>query len=274
MHEQNKRKHDELSDLSDHDETSDLYAINPPLEDCWIDMDGLSVLLKNDSPELQKDCAKVVPELRQTDEEPPRRTGRLQENVKIERFKKPAPSQSSDGTLHFKDFPEFRPNLSPKDILQRGSFGGTCFQPLISTVTGQSYDKAWEEFPSDWFTGLTLGVHYGSSTSNDDINTYKVICASKLKDWEENGWVSTVDPYGWFQWYCRFYLGRRCSDDHRQISRALNIIGPSGRWRRNLINKCISSGKPFEEAVDDPTISPKIRQLLQVLSLPFLPFYF
>jgi hypothetical protein len=50
---------------------------------------------------------------------------------------------------------------------------------------------------------------------------------------------------------------------NRQISRALGVMGPSGRWRRNLINKCLTSGQPIEQAVDNHEISPKVRQLLQ-----------
>ena len=82
--------------------------------------------------------------------------------------------------------------------------------------------------------------------------------------WESSGWITEVDPYGWFQWYCRFYLGRRCSDDERQVKRGLNVFGPSGRWRRSLVNKILDKSKdgPLENFVDDVSISPKIRQLL------------
>ena len=70
------------------------------------------------------------------------------------------------------------------------------------------------------------------------------------------------DPYGWFQWYCRFYLGRRCDDDDRQVARGLGVFGTKGRWRNNLVNKCLKSGS-VEKVVNDARISPKIRQLLQ-----------
>jgi hypothetical protein len=81
--------------------------------------------------------------------------------------------------------------------------------------------------------------------------------------WESSGWITHIDPYGWFQWYCRFYQGRRTSDDERQISRGLGVMGKTGRWRTSLINKILASNKPLDKAIDDPTISPKIRQLLQ-----------
>jgi hypothetical protein len=55
-----------------------------------------------------------------------------------------------------------------------------------------------------------------------------------LDMWESSGWITHIDPYGWFQWYCRFYLGRRCSDDERQINRWLKTTGPNGSFRITL----------------------------------------
>ena len=69
---------------------------------------------------------------------------------------------------------------------------------------------------------------------------------------------------GWFQWYCRFFQGRRCSDDARQISRGNAVMGPKGRWRNNLINKILaSSPKDLQKGLDNHSISPVVRQLLQ-----------
>ena len=81
-----------------------------------------------------------------------------------------------------------------------------------------------------------------------------------LDEWENSGWITTYDPYGWFQWYCRFYQGRRCDDDKRQVNRWVKYAGKdSGRWRRRLINMCIKKNTNYE----DFTISPVIRQGLQ-----------
>ena len=71
-------------------------------------------------------------------------------------------------------------------------------------------------------------------------------------------WISDADPYGWFQWYCRFYQGRRCSDDQRQIERWLGVAGVKGRFRSQLCNKILRANT----TVDDSTISPVIRQTL------------
>jgi hypothetical protein len=173
------------------------------------------------------------------------------------------PEKDRDGVLLFPDYPNFRPNLTPKEVLQLGSFGGTYYRSIYSSVTQQTYHDQWKEFPEDWFENLNIKKQVTSQNYQTNLNKYKVSCGGDLQMWESSGWIRESDPYGWFQWYCRFYLGRRCSDDERQISRGLGVMGPTGRWRRNLINKCLSSSKPLEQVVDDPKISPKIRQLLQ-----------
>jgi hypothetical protein len=98
------------------------------------------------------------------------------------------------------------------------------------------------------------------------VNQYRVACGGSLQMWLSKGWIAQdCDPYGWFQWYCRFYSGRRCSDDARQVKRWLACTGPKGRWKRNLLNKIVqqqSKSLPSSKAFQDPTISPVIRQTL------------
>lgn len=175
----------------------------------------------------------------------------------------PLPRRNKHGELQFDDHPEFSPNLTPEEVLKNGSFGGTYFRTISSVVTGQTYRDAWKEFPKEWFEGLDVPTQVASAKYRVNQNKYKVECGNDLDFWESSGWIKPVDPFGWFQWYCRFYLGRRCDDDTRQISRGNGVMGPKGRWRTSLSNKCINSGRPLEEAVDDPSISPKVRQLLQ-----------
>jgi hypothetical protein len=88
--------------------------------------------------------------------------------------------------------------------------------------------------------------------------------------WESSGWIVSTDPYGWFQWYCRFYRGRRCDDDARQISRWLKSAGPKGRFRSQLCNKIHAAGTSF----DDTSISPVIRQTLWHWGLVITPDVF
>ena len=104
------------------------------------------------------------------------------------------------------------------------------------------------------------------------INKYGVRAGTTLEDWENAGWITKYDPYGWFQWYCRFYCGRRCPDDERQITRWIKYASKTGgRWRIRLVNMC--KNKDGVKSVDDFTISPVIRQGLQhwafVFKTPF-----
>lgn len=182
----------------------------------------------------------------------------------------PIPSRNKFNELVFPDYPEFRPNLTPKEILQHGSFGGTYFRPIKSGVTNMMYKDEWKELPPDWLEGLNIKTQIASSTYNVSVNKFKQSCGGDLDMWESSGWIRDSDPYGWFQWYCRFYQGRRSSDDERQVDRGVGVIGAKGRWRNNLLNKCLASGLKPEEAWNNPKISPKIRQLLQVRKNRFL----
>ena len=164
------------------------------------------------------------------------------------------------GTIHFSDYPSFKPNLTPKEILQMGSFGGTYFRPIHSGVINKNLKDQHLEFPKSWFSGLKIEDYITSSKCNPELNKYKVKAGSSLLAWEESGWIKSQDPYGWFQWYCRFYQGRRSPDDERQVNRWDNYAGEKrGRWRRNLISRCIKADKKY----DDVSVSPVIRQGLQ-----------
>ena len=68
-----------------------------------------------------------------------------------------------------------------------------------------------------------------------------------------------VGRYGWFHWYTRFYQGRRSDDDDRQVGRWCKCAGEKGRWKQNLVAKCLAKGKAY----DDETVSPVVRQTLQ-----------
>ncbi len=80
--------------------------------------------------------------------------------------------------------------------------------------------------------------------------------------WQSKGWISPIDPYGWFQWYCRFYAGRRCTDDARQVKRWERCTGTKGRWKNTLLGKILKKKGATEESFDDISISPVIRQTL------------
>ena len=158
----------------------------------------------------------------------------------------------------FPDYPDFKPNLTPQEIFSLGSFGGTYWRPIHSSVTNKNYKNVHKKYK--WLneipnTMLTLAWEKYDKT----INYYGVKVGTTLEAWEESNWITSYHPYGWVQWYCDFFEGKRCPDDERQIGRWLRTAGPKSRFRRALINKIKAKKGKF----DDFLISPKIRQTLQ-----------
>lgn len=99
--------------------------------------------------------------------------------------------------------PNFKPELTPKQILELGAFGGKYMTDCQN------------EFPKDWFTNAKLC----SEKHDASLNFFKVNASQPLQLWRAKGWIYHEDPRGWFQWYCRYFMGRRCTDDERQIKR-------------------------------------------------------
>ena len=104
-----------------------------------------------------------------------------------------------------RDFaPEFRPELTPREMLHLGVFGGKYM------TDGR------DEFPKDWFAGAKLSP----GGRDPRLNCFGVDASQKLSVWRAKGWIHPDDPRGWFQWYCRYWRGRRLPDeDQRQIGR-------------------------------------------------------
>ena len=102
--------------------------------------------------------------------------------------------------------PDFAPELTPKELLTLGIFGGKYMTDCT------------DEFPADWFADARL-----SPEGRDNrLNYFGVDASQPLSEWQRKGWIHPADPRGWFQWYCRYYRGRRLPhEDVRQI----------GRWR-------------------------------------------
>mmetsp|Transcript_83560 Transcript_83560/g.240096 ORF Transcript_83560/g.240096 Transcript_83560/m.240096 type:complete len:274 (+) Transcript_83560:69-890(+) len=184
---------------------------------------------------------------------------------------RPAGKRGADGRLSFQPkvgssaalrevVASFRPTLTPAEVLQAGAFGGTYFRDIKSTATGQTHKDAWKDLPASWLKGLDVSRHIARPWNDYDVsvNKYKAKCGNTLEDWEKSGWMRAQDPYGWFQWYCRFSLGRRTDDDERQIRRWAKVCGPTGRWKGNLIAKCLKQGRPY----NDVSVAPAVRQSL------------
>jgi len=155
---------------------------------------------------------------------------------------------------------DFQPNKTPKQVFQEGSFGGTYFRPIYSSITKRNYtsNQVTKEYPKSWFKGIDIKKMVTSPNYDKKVNKYKVKCGSSLEDWEKNNWIVEKDPYGWFQWYCRYYRGRKSDDDERQIKRWQALAGPNGRFRRRLMNEIIKKKKRY----NDYSVSPVIRQVL------------
>ena len=156
---------------------------------------------------------------------------------------------------------DFHPNRTPEEVLRAGSFGGTYFRTITSAVTNIRYNPTnvlKDTVEKEWISGLDNKSMLTASKYNVSINKYGVKCGGSLGMWESSGWIADSDPYGWFQWYCRFYRGRRCSDDARQIGRWCKSAGVKGRFRSQICNKILNAGT----TADDASISPVIRQTL------------
>lgn len=156
--------------------------------------------------------------------------------------------------LIFKDYPDFKPNITPKQMFMIGIMGGNYFRIIKSPKTKKIYKDHHKNF-----TFLNkIPLNKICNTEYDkDINKYKVKVGSSYEYWIEKNWIrEDIDPYGWIEWYCNFWLGRRTKDDERQIERWKGIAGENGRFRKQLQNKINKYGK------NDENISPRIRQTL------------
>ena len=145
-------------------------------------------------------------------------------------------------------------------MFELGSFGGTYWRPIYSSVTDKKYKNQHKKYPKSWWSNIPdswLVTPWSEYDKN--INKYKVKVGTTLEFWEEKNWITKYHPYGWVQWYCDYYMGKRSPDDERQIDRWKKTAGPRSRFRRFLINLI----KKQKGKYDDYSISPKVRQTLQ-----------
>ena len=146
---------------------------------------------------------------------------------------------------------DFSPN-KPIEIIKEGAFERTYFRDIYSGINGKWYKNSWKEFVQ---LENIDAKFYASDYYDVNVNKYGVKCETSLRFWENKGWINEIDPYGWFQWYFRYWLGRRSKDDERQINRWKNIVS---RFRGRLVKMIKDAGSKF----DDYSISPRIRQIL------------
>ena len=143
---------------------------------------------------------------------------------------------------------KFDPMFTPKEMLEKGIFGGTYFAELID----------YRDYPEEWFENIDESF-YKSDKYLTKVNFFKIKSGQSQEEWEAKGWMHKDDPRGWFEWYCKYFLGRRHEDDERQIKRWAAFCGPKGRWRNIIYAKIHASGCGIENSQD---ISRRIQQSL------------
>ncbi|MGH1465094.1 MAG: hypothetical protein ACRBBQ_07005 [Cognatishimia sp.] len=111
----------------------------------------------------------------------------------------------------------FQPHLTPPEMLAMGVF------------EGKYLNDCQAEFPTVWFSNAKLG-----SVADARLNFFGVKSRQPLQIWQQKGWIFGPDPRGWFQWYCRYYMGRRLADiDDRQIKRWRAFARHAAQVRQN-----------------------------------------
>lgn len=117
--------------------------------------------------------------------------------------------------------PRFKPSLTPKQMLELGVFGGVYMRDCV------------REFPKDWFAKAKFAPK-DSLKHDASLNYFGVNASQPLSVWREKGWIYKDDPRGWFQWYCRYYMGRRIPhEDERQIKRWKAMVRHVSQVRSN-----------------------------------------
>ena len=129
--------------------------------------------------------------------------------------------------------PDFKPEFTPKQMLELGVFGGKYMTDCK------------KEFPKDWWTKAKLN----SELHDPELNFFGINASQPLSVWRKKGWIYHEDPRGWFQWYCRYYMGRRCDDDERQIKRWKAIKRHIAQIKKNCGPKELVCRKRQRQAV-------------------------
>ncbi len=129
---------------------------------------------------------------------------------------------------------EFKPELTPKQMLDLGVFGGKYM------------NDCKDEFPEEWFTNAKLSM----LKKDINLNFYKTDASLPLSVWLNKGWIYKEDPRGWFQWYCRYYMGRRIEqEDIRQIRRWKGLKRHVGAVKKNCNKYDLNCRKKQRQAL-------------------------
>ena len=136
----------------------------------------------------------------------------------------------------------FEPQLTPKQMLELGVFGGSYFANKI------------DEFPKSWFKNVKISKNF-----DINLNCFKVKSGLSRDHWIKKGWIYKEDPLGWFQWYCRFSMGRRILHiDKVQIKRWKNFIRHVKAIKKNCEKKDLSCRRKQRQAILQWAYNPYI----------------
>ena len=136
----------------------------------------------------------------------------------------------------------FKPQLTPKQMLELGVFGGAYFGLKIN------------EFPATWFKKVKLSKNF-----DVNLNRFKIRAGLSREHWIEKGWIFKEDPLGWFQWYCRFTMGRRLPHiDEIQIKRWKNFTRHVKAIKKNCETGDLSCRKRQRQAILQWSYDPLI----------------
>ena len=128
----------------------------------------------------------------------------------------------------------FKPQLTPKEMLELGVFGGSYFNK-----------KQIKEFPNSWFKKAKISEKFDVK-----LNRFKIKSGLSRKEWLEKGWIFKEDPLGWFQWYCRYVNGRRIQNiDKIQIQRWLNFTRHVMAIKKNCEQNDLNCRKRQRQAI-------------------------
>ncbi len=128
---------------------------------------------------------------------------------------------------------DFKPELTPKEMLELGVFGGKYLNECV------------DEFPKSWFEKAKLS----GGEKDAKLNYFGINASQPLSVWQKKGWIHPDDPRGWFQWYCRYYMGRRMEDDVRQIRRWKAIKRHVVQVKKNCVKGDLSCRRKQRQAL-------------------------
>lgn len=129
--------------------------------------------------------------------------------------------------------PGFKPDLTPKQLLALGIFGGKYMTDCC------------EEFPAGWFAR----AKFSEDRPRASLNYFGVTASQSLELWRKKGWIHPDDPRGWFQWYCRYYSGRRHPDDLRQIKRWRAVRRHVAQLKKHCVRRDLTCRRRQRQAL-------------------------